>query len=118
MVGFGPQIAPCPPEARAAALDVLYCQVPEALRYRLIVEVQEEAARGEIDLSGLWIARERAGRIVGALLTQPLAGKAAAVWAPEVKRSWRRPALAAGANQGSPGRFESTGVPVGPGSAR
>ncbi len=31
------------------------------------------------------------GRIVGALLTQPLAGKAAAVWAPEVKPSWRRP---------------------------
>jgi mycothiol synthase len=96
MAGFGPQILPCPPEARPAALEVLYRRVPEALRYRLIVEVQDEAARGEIDLSGLWIARERAGRIVGALLTQPLAGKAAAVWAPEVKPSWRRPALAAG----------------------
>ncbi len=70
--------------------------MPEALRDRLIVEVQDEATRGEIDLSGLWVARERAGRIVGALLTQPLAGKAAAVWAPEVKPSWRRPALAAG----------------------
>ncbi len=96
MAGFGPQIMPCPPEARAAALEVLYRRVPEALRYRLIVEVLDEAARGEIDLSGLWVARERAGRIVGALLTQPLAGKAAAVWAPEVKPSWRRPALAAG----------------------
>lgn len=96
MAGFGPQIMPCPPEARATALEVLYRRVPEALRYRLIVEVQDEAARGEIDLSGLWVARERAGRIVGALLTQPLAGKAAAVWAPEVKPSWRRPALAAG----------------------
>jgi mycothiol synthase len=96
MAGFGPQIVPCPLEARAAALEVLYRRVPDALRYRLIVEVQDEAARGEIDLSGLWIARERAGRIVGALLTQALAGKAAAVWAPEVKPSWRRPALAAG----------------------
>ena len=96
MAGFGPQIVPCPPEARAAALEVLYRRVPEALRHRLIVEVQDEATRGDIDLSGLWIARERAGRIVGALLTQPLAGKAAAVWAPEVKPSWRRPALAAG----------------------
>ena len=96
MAGFGPQIVPCSLEARAAALEVLYRRVPESLRYRLIVEVQDEAARGEIDLSGLWVARERAGRIVGALLTQTLAGKAAAVWAPEVKPSWRRPALAAG----------------------
>ena len=96
MAGFGPQIMPCPPEARAAALEVLYRRVPEGLRDRLIVEVQDEAARGDIDLSGLWIARERSGQIVGTVLTQPLAGKAAAVWAPEVKPSWRRPALAAG----------------------
>ena len=95
MAGFGPQVMPCPPEARAAALQVLYRQVPPALRDRLIVEVLEEEARGEIDLSGLWVARERAGRISGALLTQPLAGKAAAVWAPEVRASWRRSTVAA-----------------------
>jgi mycothiol synthase len=53
-----------------------------------------EARRGEIDLSGLWVTRERTGRITGALLTQPLAGKAAAVWAPEVRPSWRRNAMA------------------------
>jgi len=96
MAGFGPQITPCPAEVHGPALEVLYRRVPEALRYRLIVEVLDEANRGEIDLSGLWVARERAGRIVGALLTQPLAGKAAAVWAPEVLPSWRRPSLAAG----------------------
>jgi mycothiol synthase len=95
MASFGPQIMPCPPEARAAALEVLYRRVPEGLRDRLIVEVQDEVMRGDIDLSGLWIARERSGQIIGAVLTQPLAGKAAAVWAPEVKPSWRRPALAA-----------------------
>ena len=55
----------------------------------------EEASRGEVDLSGLWIARERAGRIAGVLLTQTLAGKAAAVWAPEMKTTWRRSSLAA-----------------------
>ncbi len=60
MAGFGPQITPCPPEARVGAFEVLYRRVPEALRNRLIIEVQDEAARGEIDLSGLWIARERA----------------------------------------------------------
>jgi mycothiol synthase len=96
MAGFGPQIAPCPAECRGPALEVLYRRIPEALRYRLIVEVLDEANRGEIDLSGLWVARERTGRIMGALLTQPLAGKAAAVWAPEVLPSWRRPSLAAG----------------------
>jgi mycothiol synthase len=95
VAGFAPQIVLCPPEARVAALQILYQRVPEALRDRLIMEVQAEAMRGDIDLSGLWIARERAGRIIGALLTQPLAGKAAAVWAPEVNPSWRRGALAA-----------------------
>jgi ribosomal protein S18 acetylase RimI-like enzyme len=52
-----------------------------------------ESTRGLIDLSGLWVAR-RHGRIVGAMLTQPLAGRAAAVWAPEVDPSWRRGASA------------------------
>ena len=118
MAGFGPQIAPCPPEARAAALEVLYRRVPEALRYRLIVEVLNEATRGEIDLSGLWVAHERTGRIVGALLTQPLAGKAAAVWAPEVKPSWRRPVAGRRATSRGPCRFEGARVPVGPGGAR
>jgi len=73
----------------------LYRRVPAALRDRLIAEVLDEAERGEIDLSGLWVARERTGRITGALLTQPLAGKAAGVWAPEVRSSWRRAAVAA-----------------------
>jgi ribosomal protein S18 acetylase RimI-like enzyme len=95
MAGFGPQIMRCPLEARTAALEVLYRRVPDALRYRLIVEVLEEADRGEIDLSGLWVARARTGQIVGALLSQALAGRAAAVWAPEVRSSWRRPVLAA-----------------------
>ena len=95
MPGFGPLIMPCPPEVRGAALEVLYRRVPDGLRDPLIVEVQNEAIRGDIDLSGLWIARERSGRIVGVVLTQPLAGKAAAVWAPEVKPSWRRSAVAA-----------------------
>ena len=95
MAGFGPRVVPCPPEARGAALEVLYRRVPAVLRDRLIVDVLDEAQRGEIDLSGLWVAQERTGRITGTLLTQPLAGKAAAVWAPEVKPSWRRPALAA-----------------------
>jgi mycothiol synthase len=95
MGGFRPEIVLCPPVARTAALEVLYRRVPDALRDQLINEVQHEAARGDIDLSGLWIAREQAGQIIGALLTQPLAGKVAAVWAPEVKPSWRRSILAA-----------------------
>lgn len=95
MTRFGPEIMLCPPEARRAALEVLYRRVPEGLRDRLIDEVLDEAMRGDIDLSGLWVACTRPGKIIGALLTQPLAGKAAAVWAPEVNPSWRRPTLAA-----------------------
>jgi GNAT superfamily N-acetyltransferase len=86
-------IEPCPPAERDEALGILYRRVPEALRPRLIAEALEEAERGLIDLSGLWIARRR-GRIVGALLTQELSGSAAAVWAPEVTSTWRRAATA------------------------
>ena len=64
MAAFGPQIMPCPPDARAGALEVLYRRVPDALRYRLIIEVLNEATRGEIDLSGLWVVREGTGKIV------------------------------------------------------
>jgi ribosomal protein S18 acetylase RimI-like enzyme len=89
MSGMNSQVQPCPPEDRAAALTVLYRRVPETLRPRLIADALRDSERGFIDLSGLWIARRRT-RIVGAMLTQPLAGRAAAVWAPEVESSWRR----------------------------
>ena len=90
MVYFGLEIIPCPPEVRIKALEVLYHHVPESFRHRLISQIEHEALEGEIELSGLWIAQERSGRIIGALLTQPLAGKAAAIWAPEVYPSWQR----------------------------
>jgi ribosomal protein S18 acetylase RimI-like enzyme len=92
---FGARVMPCPVEARPAALEVLYRRMPSSLRGHLIAEVLEDARRGELDLSGLWVARIRSGRIVGAMMTQALAGKTAAVWPPEVKPSWRRAALAA-----------------------
>ena len=95
MAGFGHRVMPCPPEALREALEVLYHRVPEALRYRLVMEVLEETRRGELDLSGLWIVGKPAGRIVGTLLTQHLAGRAAAVWAPEVRATWFRAGLAA-----------------------
>ena len=66
MAGFGPRVVPCPLEVRGAALEVLYRRVPAVLRDRLIIEVLDEAQRGEIDLSGLWVVRERTGRITGA----------------------------------------------------
>ena len=93
MTGWTPDVAPCPTEERWDALEVLYRRVPGSLRPRLIGDALEEAARGTIDLSGLWVARRR-GNVIGAMLTQPLAGRAAAVWAPEVDSSWRRTATA------------------------
>lgn len=86
------------------------------MRPYLIAEVLDEAERGLVDLSSLWIAirgkasakstqvldstsissfEEVSGRIIGAMLTQPLTPRAAAVWAPEVRPSWRRGATAA-----------------------
>src|SRR4051794_32279941 len=93
MPGTTTEVTLCPPNQRGRALEILYRRVPSGLRPRLIADALSEAERGQIDLSGLWIAARR-GRIVGALLTQPLAGRAAAVWAPEVDPSWRRSAIA------------------------
>ncbi|GAC1474551.1 MAG: hypothetical protein NVSMB9_25130 [Isosphaeraceae bacterium] len=83
------EVAPCGLEERRAALAVLYRHVPGSLRLRLISDALAEAERGVIDLSGLWVARRR-GRVIGALLTQTMAGRAAAVWAPEVESAWSR----------------------------
>jgi ribosomal protein S18 acetylase RimI-like enzyme len=108
-MGAESEIILCPPAARIAALRVLYQRVPQTSREKLISEVLEESLRGEIDLSGLWIARERAGRITGALLTQPLAGNSVAVWAPEVQQSWRRSAIAAALVRTALGSLKSQG---------
>jgi len=86
-------ILPCPLEFRSEALNVLYRRVPATLRGQLVANALAEAEAGRVDLSGLWVARRR-GRILGTLLTQTLAGRAAAVWAPEVDTSWGRAALA------------------------
>ena len=75
----------------SVGLEVLYRRMPRALRGYLIAEVLEDQRKGELDLSGLWVARIRSGRIVGAMMTQALAGKTAALWPPEVGPSWRRP---------------------------
>jgi mycothiol synthase len=93
MPGPSLEIRPCRPAERGEALHVLYRRMPAALRPDLVAGALDEAARGGIDLSGLWVAW-RGGRIVGALLAQHLAGHAAAVWAPEVVPSWRRGAVA------------------------
>jgi mycothiol synthase len=106
MTRFTPHIELCPPGERAAALEVLYQRMPGSLRPRLIADVLSEVSSGQVDLSGLWIARQpswgltsrwpfSSDRIIGALLTQGLAGRAAAVWAPEVSLSLWRGATAA-----------------------
>ncbi len=92
---LGARVMPCPAELRPAALEVLYRRMPASLRGHLIAEVLADAQAGDLDLSGLWVVRIRSGRIVGAMMTQALAGKVAAVWPPEVRPSWRRAPLAA-----------------------
>lgn len=89
-----PRVERCGESTRWAALEVLYRRVPAPLRDRLIVEVLDEAARGDLDLSGLWVALGRGGRVEGALFTQDLPGRAAGVWAPEIRVKWGRSALA------------------------
>lgn len=92
---YGAEVMPCPVADRPEALEVLYRRMPRTLRGLLITEVLEDARRGELDLSGLWVARIRSGRIVGAMMSLALPGRTAALWPPEVSPSWRRAALAA-----------------------
>jgi mycothiol synthase len=87
------EILPCPPGEQAAAVGILYRRAPAPQRPGLVADLLAEAAAGLIDLSGLWIAR-RQGQIVATMLTQALAGRAAALWAPEVEPVWGRAALA------------------------
>jgi GNAT superfamily N-acetyltransferase len=108
MTAWTPQVAPCPPEERRNALGVLYRRVPDSLRPRLIADALEEAERGVIDLSGLWAAWRR-GHVIGALLTQPLAGRAVAVWAPEVESPWRRSATAVALVQAALDEYQTRG---------
>lgn len=93
--GPNTEILLCPPAQHRAALEIFYGRVPGAIRPGLIAEALEEIQLGRLDLSGLWIGRRRE-QIVGALLTQHLAGRAAAVWAPETTVTWGRTALAVG----------------------
>jgi len=99
MIGSNIQIVACPPDERIKALETLYQTLPAGLRGELIVSVLDDARRGRVDLSGLWVAR-RTGwgggdRVVGAILTQRLAGRAVALWPPEVRSRWNRGAIAA-----------------------
>ena len=94
MSGAFRAISICPPELRFEALTVLYRRVSRSVRDGLIANLLTEADAGRVDYSGLWVARRR-GRVVGSLLTQPLAGRAVAVWSPEVEPCWGRAALAA-----------------------
>jgi len=82
-----------------------------ALRPRLIANALGEAERGSIDLSGLWVAW-RQGRIVGAMLTQALAGRAAALWAPEVDPSWRRTTIAVALVRAALAQLQSQGYVI------
>jgi len=85
----------CPTELRPDALAMLYRRIPVDFRGQMVADALLEARSGRLDLSGLWVARRR-GRLVGALLTHPLAGRAAAIWAPEVETIWGRASLASG----------------------
>lgn len=67
--------------------------MPEILRPRLVADALAEAAEGGIDLSGMWVAVKKS-KIIGALLTHALAGRAVAVWPPEIVPIWRRRTVA------------------------
>jgi mycothiol synthase len=78
------EITPCPYETLPEALDLLYRPTMNRRnRIRMMDEVLEGVNRGELDLSGMWVAVLK-GQLLGVMLTQALAGRSAAIWPPVV----------------------------------
>jgi mycothiol synthase len=101
----------CPEELRREALSLLYRRVDDRLRDRIVADALAEVDGGVIDLSGLWVAHRRE-RLVGTLLTQPLAGRAAAIWAPEILEGWGRSATARGLLRAAIDHLRGQGVRI------
>ncbi|MFO0958833.1 MAG: GNAT family N-acetyltransferase [Isosphaeraceae bacterium] len=78
------RIEPCPAGRLEEALRVLYRRIGPGIRPNAVAEALAEFSRGDLDPGGFWIASRNA-RLIGAMLTQSLAGRAAAVWPPEVE---------------------------------
>ncbi len=106
-----PPIFACPVDVRPDALAVLYRRAPAEFRPQMVADALAESRAGRLDLTGLWVAQRR-GRLVGALLTHALAGRAAAVWAPEVEMIWGRAALAASLLRTALADLQARGVRV------
>jgi ribosomal protein S18 acetylase RimI-like enzyme len=103
------EILLCPPDRRYEALLVFFRQAPPPLRNALAADSRRDAEQGHLDLSGLWIAR-RGRRIVGTLLSLHLAGRAAAIWPPEVALSWHRSVTAAALIRAALAGLQARGV--------
>ena len=111
MTGWPQEVRPCLPDERRAALGVLYRRMPEPLRPRLIDDALAEERRGGVDLSGLWVAVRR-GQVIGALLSQVLAGNSAGIWAPEVNATWGRSATAQALVRSALADLQSRGIRI------
>jgi len=117
MAGSNLWILRCPAEERPRALEVLYQGLERRVRAALVAEALEDARAGRVDLSGLWIARKpgwtAAEKLVGAILTQSLAGRAAAVWPPQATASpWNRSEVAAALVRGALAGLRDSGVAI------
>ena len=110
-LGVSSPIFLCPIAQRSEALAVLYRRIPGDFRAEMVTEALAEERAGRLNLSGLWVAR-RWGRLVGALLSHELAGRAAAVWSPEVEMIWGRAAVAAGLLHAALGDLRARGFRV------
>lgn len=107
------QIERCPAGERARALEVVYRGLGRRMRAALVQEAVEDDRAGRVDLSGLWVARRgEGGRIVGALLTQALPGRATAVWTPRATAVWDRAEVAAALVRGALEGLREDGVAI------
>jgi GNAT superfamily N-acetyltransferase len=104
-----PEVELCSEAERGQALTILYRRVANELRETLVGEALDESRLGQLDLSGLWVGRRR-GRIVAAMLSQVLAGRAAALWPPEVGVTFGRAALSVALVRSAVDDLRSRGV--------
>ncbi|WP_337177409.1 GNAT family N-acetyltransferase [Paludisphaera sp.] len=107
------QIERCPEQDRAPAMEIVYRDLGRRMREALAKEAFADHRAGRVDLSGLWVARRGAGgKLVGAILTQALAGRATALWPPRTTAIWDRAEVAATLVRGTLEGLREGGVAI------
>jgi ribosomal protein S18 acetylase RimI-like enzyme len=105
-------VSPATPDDFTAACRALAAHEPRPERDFSAVRYRELFAAGELDISGLLVARDRAGVLRGAMLVQALPGGLGLAWAPRVEPGQHQAAVEDALAVAAGARLRASGVTV------